>query len=582
MKKNSYILYTAFIMLAAVVSGCNKVLDKTNLTAVNPSDVWSNATIAKAYLDNIYANMMPGASSGDGNGTDEGVAYQKQTNGWFRGTATYDSYDIYKDTYTNIRAVNILLDNIDNATFDETSKSYIKGQGLFWRAWGYYNLTKSYGGVPLILSAQGVTTNLEDLQVARSKTSECVTQIIKDLDDAIALLPDTWSGEDVGRIDKGAAMAFKGRVLLFFASPLFNPSNDQSKWQQAYDANIAAKNFLDGVGKGLFTPYNKIWDNELNKEVVMVKRYNYPQATYFQGGLIPLDFSKDDVGYDRPSLELADAFPMKDGSAWKDITRSYDTLFRNRDDRFYETIYYNGSPYQYLQGMKDANTYLWTYFDEVTDYNSPTGIVGTHNQITPDPLWSNSSFYRIKGVDKTIVKGTVYNAGVDWVEIRYAEVLMNYGEAANELNKTQEALDVLHSIRNRAGILPGGAGSYGITASTKDDVRKAYQNERFVEFAFERKRLDDLRRWKMFDYLRGLPQRHGIGIVLKTGQTDVSPKDDINTVWTKFSTTVIPTEFSDIAIKDQYYIYGIPLQYINRNPKLLQNNNWDGTFDPLQ
>jgi len=314
----------------------------------------------------------------------------------------------------------------------------------------------------------------------------------------------------------------------------------------------------------------------------MVRRYNYPQATYFQGGLIPLDFSKDDVGYDRPSLELVDAFPMKDGSAWKDASRAYDTLFRNRDDRFYETIYYNGSPNQYLQGMKDANTYLWTYFDEVTDYNSPTGIIGNHNQITPDPIWSNSSFYRIKGIDKTIVKGTVYNAGVDWVEIRYAEILMNYGEAANELNKTQEALDVLHTIRDRAGILPGVSGNYGITASAVGDIRKVYQNERFVEFAFERKRLDDLRRRKMFGYLRSLPQRHGIGIALKSGEADVLPKDDINTVWTRFTTTVIPTDFSDIAIKDDYYIYGIPLQYINRNPKLLQNNNWGGTFDPLQ
>jgi starch-binding outer membrane protein, SusD/RagB family len=571
------------VLLAATltIAGCSKVLDKTNLTAVNPSEVWSNPAIARAYLDNIYANTMPGASYGTGNNTDEGVAYQKQTNGWFRGTATYDSYDIYGDNFSKIRTINILLLNIGTAVFDETSKAYIKGQGLFWRAWCYYSLTKSYGGVPLILAPQGVTSDLDSLQMPRNKTSECVAQIIKDLDDAIALLPDTWSGEDAGRIDKGAAMAFKGRVLLFFASPLFNPSNDQAKWQQAYDANLAAKNFLDGVGKGLYAPYNKIWDDELNKEIVMVKRYNYPQSTYFQGGLIPLDFSKDDVGYDRPSLELADAFPMKDGSSWTAAARSYDTLFRNRDDRFYETIYYNGSPYQYLQGMREANTYLWTYFDEVTDYNSPTGIIGNHNQITPDPLWSNSSFYRIKGVDKTIVKGTVYNAAVDWPEIRYAEVLMNYGEAANELNKTDEALEVLYAVRARAGILPG-SGNYGITAASTADLRKVYLNERFVEFAFENKRLDDLRRWKMFDYLRALPQRHGIGIVLKAGQTDVSPKDDINTVWTKFSTTVIPTEFSDIAIKDQYYIYGIPLTYINRNPKLEQNNNWDGTFDPLQ
>jgi hypothetical protein len=233
--------------------------------------------------------------------------------------------------------------------------------------------------------------------------------------------------------------------------------------------------------------------------------------------------------------------------------------------------------------MKSRNTYLWTYFDVVSDYNSGTGIVGTHNSVTPDPLWSNSSFYRIKAIDKTSnMAVSVNNAGVDWPEIRYAEVLMNYGEAANELGKTTEALEVLYAIRSRANILPGASGKYGITATAIPDIRTAYQNERFVEFAFENKRLDDLRRWKLFGYLRALPQRHGLGIALKSGQTDVQPMDDINTVWTKFSSTVINSDVADITIKDDYYIYGIPLTYINRNPQLLQNNNWGGTFDPLQ
>jgi len=194
--------------------------------------------------------------------------------------------------------------------------------------------------------------------------------------------------------------------------------------------------------------------------------------------------------------------------------------------------------------------------------------------------WSNSSFYRIKAIDKTIEKGTVHNAAVDWMEIRYTEVLMNYGECANELNKTSEALDVLYQIRERANITSGANSTYGITAVTQEDIRTAYKKERFVEFCFEGKRWDDLRRWKMFDYLRDLPQRHGIAILLKDGESDVQPLDDINEVWTKFQTTVIPTDRADIAIKDQYYFYGIPKGRLDRNAKLEQNNNWGGTFDP--
>ncbi|NQX39634.1 Starch-binding associating with outer membrane [Pedobacter steynii] len=567
------------IAVLSFLGGCKKVLDKENLTAVNPSDVWSDPNIAGAYLNEIYAALMPGNTYGDGADSDEGVAYQRQTSDWFRGTATFDSNDRF-GTYDNIRTVNMLLDNIDKASFDQNARSKIKAQALFWRAWSYYGLVKTYGGVPLILTAQLPTTDLSSLAMPRSKTSECLTQIIKDLDEAIALLPDAWTNNDIGRIDKGAAMAFKGRVLLFFASPLFNPNNDQTKWQKAYDANKVAKEFLEGRSKGLYKPYAKMWDDEMNKEVVMVRRFNYPEATYSQAGIIPLDFSGGDVGKDRPSLELVNAFPMKDGKSWSSETRSYDTLFRSRDDRFYTSIYYNGSPNQYLKGMKDGNTYLWTYFLSISNYAGNTGLEGAHNQITPDPLWSNSSFYRVKAVDKTINKGNVGNAGVDWPEIRFAEVLMNYGECANELNKSTEALNVLYQIRDRAGILAG-TGNYGITALAQDDIRTAYKNERFVEFCFEGKRWDDLRRWKMFGYLRALQQRHGLAYLLKPGEKDVKPMDDINQIYNKFTITVIPTDKSDIAIKDDYYIYGIPKSRLDRNPKLLQNNNWGGTFNPL-
>jgi len=579
--KRSLIILIIAVVSGVFMSGCDEVLDKENLTAVNPSAVWSDKNLANAYLNDIYISVMPGNTGSQDNSTDEQVPYQRNTDIWMSGTATYDSWDSFNQ-YAYIRQINTLLDNIDGATFDEQSKASIKGQGLFWRAWCYYKMVNGYGGVPLILTAQEVTSDFESLALPRNKTSECVTQMVQDLDGAIALLPDSWSGDNMGRIDKGAALAFKGRLLLFFASPLFNGLGGVASWQKAYDANKTALDFLDSKGKGLYSPYSRIWDDELNKEAVMFRRYNYPESTYFQGGLIPLDWSKDQVGLDRPSLELVNAFPMKDGSVWNPSTMSYDTLFKYRDDRFYANIYYNGSPNQYIAGMVANNTYLWTYFNSITDYYGVTGLEGIHNQITKDPYWSNSSFYRIKAVDKTITQDEVYYAAVDWLEIRYAEVLMNCGECANELNKTSEALDVLFRIRARAGILPGSSNNYGISAVNQTDIRNAYKNERFVEFCFEGKRQNDLRRWKMFDYLRSLPQRHGIAILLKPGQTDVNPTDDINQEWNKFTTTVIKTDRDNIAIKDQYYIYGIPKSRIDRNAKLEQNNNWGGTFDPLQ
>ena len=450
MKKIVYIPILT-ILIAFLLMSCEDVLNKENLTAVNPSDVWSKSSLAQAYLDDIYAGLMPGNPNSQDNSTDEQVAYQRQSSGWMQGTATSDSWDGF-GAYGMIRTINIFLGNIDGATFEETTKSKMKGQALFWRAWCYYGMVKGHGGVPLILEAQQPTDDLASLAMPRNKTSECVTQIIKDLDDAIALLPGSWDGNDMGRIDKGAVMAFKGRVLLFFASPLFNQLGGVASWQKAYDANKAAVDFLVARGTGLYYPYGKIWDDELNKEVIMVRRFNYPQTTYFQGGIMPLNLGGgDDCGYEKPSLEVVNAFPMKDGSSWDPATMSYDTLFKHRDDRFYASIYYNGDPNPYTAEMIKQKTYLWTYFHVISNYYGNIGIEGTHNPVTLDALWSSSSFYRMKAVDKDLLQGQMSRADVDWPEIRYAEVLMNYGECANELNKTSEALDVLYKIRARAG-----------------------------------------------------------------------------------------------------------------------------------
>ncbi|TWF45725.1 putative outer membrane starch-binding protein [Chitinophaga polysaccharea] len=579
-RKITLILCTAMNLVA-----CTKVLDKQNLTAISPLAVWSDANVATAYVNNIYNQLMPGNPSWDGNNTDEAAPWTKQTNDWLLGTATYDSWDNF-GRYNNIRTINIFLDNINNATFDASMKQNLKGEAFFWRAWCYYDIVKGYGGVPLILHAQAATSDLTSLQLPRNKTSECVKQIIADLDSAIANCNDYWSTSDLnfGRVDKGIGMAFKGRVLNFFSSPLFNGANGAATWQMAYDANLAAKNFLNAHGKGLYAPFSKIWNDELNKEQVFVRRFNYPQSTYFQGAEVPLDYSKDDVGSDHPSLELVNAFPMKDGSAWNPATMSYDTLFMHRDDRFYASIYFNGAPVQYVKGMSDANTYEWTYWNVITSYNGGLwSPVGVHNTITNEgTLPSTTSFYRMKAIDPNMTRNTVYQAAVDWPEIRYTEVLMNYGEAANETGRSSEALDVLYQVRQRAGILPGAGGKYGITANAKQDIRVAYQKERFVEFCFENKRWDDLRRWKMFDYLRGLTQRHGLAILLKPGQADVKPLDDIYSVWNKFTSTVVTVDRSSLVIPDQYYFYGIPKERLDRNPLLKQNINWGGDFDPLQ
>jgi starch-binding outer membrane protein, SusD/RagB family len=561
------ILKTTYIFLLVSLSicftGCEKILDKKDLHSINPNDVWNDLALSTAYVNNIYGDLMTGMPTNEGGGNDE-CTDNGEMRPFLAGVATIDNYSYFP--YGTIRKINMALENLETSTIADADKNKLKGQVLFWRAWAYFGMVKAYGGVPLILNSQDILDK-EQLFVPRNKTSECITQIVKDLNDAMGLLPDAWTGEE-GRVDKGAAMAFKGRVLLYYASPQFTPTSNTERWQAAYDANKEAVQYLTGIGKGLYENYGDIWQQELNKEVIMVRRYTNPGATYSQAGMRPIIYSKDAANQDIPSLKLVNAFPMKDGSAFNPAIISYDTLFKNRDDRFYASIGYNGSDMG-LKDMVDLKTYLWTYW-------GPSGsVIG--------PLGTPTSFYRQKSLDKAITQQTVNYAAVDWIEIRFAEVLMNFGEAANEVNKTEEALDVLYQIRSRAKILAGDDGHYGITAVSKDEIRTAYMNERFVEFAFEDKRWWDLRRWRKLDVLNQVVRRKGLRYTLKNGETGPSGYDDINTVWNRFTYEVVTVDTRDINVQDNYYFYGIPMGVLVTSKNIEQNQGWnDGTFDPLQ
>lgn len=580
MKKITYLIGS--ILLLLVVAGCDP-LDKENLAAINNDDVWAIPGVAEAYVNDMYADFMPGHNSSEGKQSDEAMDKAKESliSNYLNGTITADSYNDYP--YSQIRRINVLLDGIDEATFEANIRDRLKGEALFWRAWAYFRMVKAYGGVPLILKPESPLDE-EAVFVPRASTSACYTQILLDLTDAIGLLEDPKGN---GRIDKGAAMAFKARVALFQASPQFNRSNNAALWQAAYDANSAAVAYLNGQGKGLLEDFDQLWQNEMSKEVIMVRRYAFPEATngYAQVCTMPLIYGESGCGGgNMPSLELVNAFPMKDGSKWDPNVYDYAALHENRDDRFYATIAYNGTD-PYLLPMFGVEN-MWTYFYD-KDGDPSTGIDGNEMKMDFfDGYESLASFYSTKMMDPNLNSVNKLDGEIDWIEIRYAEVIMNLAEAANEIGNHAEALQILGQIRERAGI-EAGTGNYGITATSKDEIRQAIMDERFVEFAFETKRFHDLRRWRVYkSRMEGLENgtKHGLRISWNGATADrPTGLEDISTIWDQFTVTVIedvqPITMLD---EDQYSFFGIPQGYLDRNSKLEQNNTWEGSFDPLQ
>lgn len=562
------------LILAITLLGCEKVFDKENLTAVNPDEVWNNFNYAQAYVDNLYSLFMPGWNYNSGGDSDEAPNSDGSSmRTILKGQATIETVNNWP--YANIRKINILLEEVEKGSLTVEQIEVLRGQALFFRARAYFSMVKNYGGVPLVLTVQSVDEG-EALKVPRNSTSECITQIVSDLDQAISLLPDEWTGADYGRIDKGAAMAVKGKVLLFYASPQFTPAGDAGRWQDAYDANKAAYDHLIAQGKALHPDFADIWFSEMNTEAVMIHRYFNPGHTNNQNFMRPLYATKDAVGGDRPTMELVNAFPMQDGSDF-DPSGGYEGFWQNRDERFYATVAYPGCDY----GIPELNgDYLWSYY-----YNDN----GTHrpneellNGGTQGHLWTG--FYRQKALDKTLHGSVVDQCEIDWIEIRLAEVMLNLAEAANETDRPAEALGLLYELRERAGIDPG-TGNYGITESDKAGIRDRIMNERFIELAFEGKRWDDLRRWRKFDYLNSLGVHHGIRTLIDDvtqGPGGLDNVDDWANLFTYYEFDVETTPGEEFNLQDNYYFFGIPKVHLDQNSNLEQTQGWEGgTFDPL-
>jgi hypothetical protein len=566
------------ILLGFTLFSCHKILDKKDLSSVNQQDVWNDLDLATAYVNRIYAQDLPEWSTTWSNYSDESGGGGDH----MYGQLTENSVDYWP--YDHLRDINVLLANIDQGSLSSANKELLKGQAYFFRAWLYFQMVIRYGGVPLILKPEKLS---DDLLVQRAPTSVCMQQIVADLDSAIADLPviDAASGENDGHIHKGTALAVRGRVLLYYASPQFDPDQTATgRWQAAYNANKAAMDYLEAHGFGLYGDFAGIWTNEMNKGDIFVRRYQYSpdndmSYSHWAAATRPLDASQGSTGGNRPTLEMVNAFPMKDGKAAGDPTSAYqydpDYFWKNRDPRFKETIAYNGSLWE-LSG--ESGRIEWTYAG------------GEQNNPTP------SGFYCRKAVDESQDPIEAYESSTDWVEIRFAEVLLNFAESADETGKPTEAYPELVAIRKRAGIDPGTDNLYGLKAGMDQaEMLDAIMNERRIEFAFEGKRYWDLRRRRLFGKLLNGTRREGYTIALKIPEAQwnnlrntTSSPDMLNLLdqhYTDyFSHTVkqLDTQF-DINWPDNYYFFAIPSKYLELDSKLEQTNGWDGgTFDPLK
>ncbi|MCK3685515.1 RagB/SusD family nutrient uptake outer membrane protein [Maribellus sp. YY47] len=586
MKKLTYIL-TATVMLF-FANSCN-TLDIENINNYNADLVWDDESLVEAYMANIYADVF-----GNWNSQLDEKTQQLGSIHFYQDMVTITNSSYKEWDYETIRLINEAILEVDKSTLEQDVKDNTMGQAKFLRAYVYFNMVKYHGGVPYIKIPQNKDT--DDLYVKRNTTAECFDFIIQDLDDAIGLLPEQIekSASDYGKIDGSFASAFKAKVLLYKASPQFNPGNpwDNSYWDDAFTANQTAYNKLKDLGYALTENYEDIFLVERGPEVVFAVINTYPnKVTNWDYGVRPGSESRGNA-WAVPTWEFIQEFPMKDGKAYNDPTGKYyktDEAFlqgywENRDPRFDKSIVWNASTYEVSNKAGNRQYTSLGIADVLDDFGTnPAAKINSTN------LDSYSGFFIRKGSDLSLLQSEVQQYDIDFIVMRFAEVMLNYAETANETGKSDIALGILKEIRERAGIEAGDDGNYGITAATREELREAIIAERNIEFCFEDMRFWNLRRLRMLDRLDG-KTKHGVeaiainedGSEMPIGEAKVKAEENALTE-ADFKYIVHQIPFTGVkvtSVPEKYYFFPIQQEVIDLNSNIEQNVDWGGTFYP--
>lgn len=574
--------------ITLLLSSCSDILDIEDISNYNPELVWNDENLATAYMANLYPMFGNWNTGADRNSEQiAGIDFYSD-----RVTISNDAYKSWD--YNRIRLINQAIVDASAGTLEQEAKDGIIGQALFMRAYAYFDMVKHHGGVPYIKVPQDRYE--DDLYVARNSTEECFQFMMEDLDEAIALLPARIlpSSSDYGKIDGNFAKAFKAKVMLYKASPQFNPSNPwgNSYWEEAYAANKEVYESLKGQGYALVGDYAYIALAERNSEVVFSVINSYPNKTAaWDHGVRPGSESRGPASA-TPTWEFVKEFPMKDGKRYDDPTGAYyktetellQDFWSDRDPRFDKSIVWNGKLYE-VSGKAGKRQYTALGIaHELDDFGiNPNAATNSTN------LDRYTGFFILKNSLLNLTQEEVQQYDVDYVVMRFAEVMLNYAEAANETGKIGEALDILKQIRNRAGIEAGADGNYGISATSREEMRAAILAERNIEFCFEGHRFWDLRRLRMLDVLNGTT-KHGVEAIATEANGSEMPisqarakaanyeleSDDF-----KYSLLQVPRSGVQVnVLPENYYFFPIQESVVNRNTNLEQNLGWGGTFDP--
>lgn len=630
MKKQ--IKYIALILVASMYMSCEKdYLDVVPDNIATIDNAFSNRFNAKKFLYTLYmAIPAPGDRNNPAlNGVDEiwypksedGLTGPRIAQGFQNVTGPYGDKWLGQSNsslYVAIRNCNIFLSKIDDVQgLNEYEKTEWKAEANFLKAYYHFYLVSMYGPVVISDEAIPVSESTGNVKAVRNTIDESFTYIVGLLDKAIVDLPSVLQtpSEDVGRITKPIAAAIKARVLITYASPLFNGNPvysdfvnkegvtffpmqyDATKWEKAA---VAAKEAIDicaeaGIRLRKTSDYQNsfpqnditllraslrgrvtakwnseiIWGSTANTRgielEVMPRLYSYignPVASrhcapigiaemYYSENGVPIS---EDINFDynnRFKTKVAETSDAYDIS----VGGTTAVLNFDREDRFYADLAFDRGVW-FGNGKVATDTDPWIINARRGEFASVFEIT----QYSVTGYWPK----KLIAMDTQVKNGNeLATKRYSFPIIRLADLYLYYAEALNESKAAPDAAvyEYIDLVRQRSGL--GTVVSSWATFSTnpskpltKNGMRDIIQQERMIELSFEGNRFWDLRRWKLAKQFMNKPIKGWS--VLEAGI------DNYYTVKTLFNPT----------FSERDYFWPIPENEIIRNPSLIQNPGW--------
>lgn len=513
----------AIILSVLAISACSdKILDIKPTNSISDAAVWSDPSLIRAYHTALF-NAIPHGFVIDMmcKTTDEIVTVNSGSSPVIAlGTLTPDNVgnlattqwhggcnlNYWNQAYQYLRRINFFLEQMDNVTVTLNDKDQLISEARFLRAFIYFYLIERYGECPLVTKSY----ELGSEETFTSSSFEEVEAFIESEINAIMpSLPDYYGTSDsnFGHPTKAVCQALLSRMYLYAASPLFNPSNDKSRWNKAYDAS---KKFIETFTQySLYPDYEKLFNQAsgtANSEIIYARNFTSTSSHQFPINTIGRRYGGYGGwwGSEGVSKELLDDYDMINGEPafiWNNGVKTinpdsgYDPQhpYDNRDPRMEMCILHDGSKFHGItyEMWVSSDGESWGYDNYHQSSDNPVCNQQVRKFMPPDDV-------PINWQEKYVMP---------WIHFRLAEIYLNFAEAAFELGKEDECREYVNKIRARVG-MPGLPASV-----TGENLRARLYNERHIELVFEEHRYFDLRRWKIASEVLNRPG-HGIKITL--------------------------------------------------------------------